>query len=317
MNRIADFLKNLVCGMTAVLVFMAGIAVIPAFAEAGSVSIATLTPHYKNPATGEIEDSGGESSAVLGQSMTESATHTQALVEKTDSGQLYVTVRLKLMDNIEDPKFQVSDSSGKKFRSVSAATMQENYTDNTADFRMEVHSEQDIIRCAMRVVPMGRDVVFYMTLSDLQAGSGDFIVSVKQVQQTESTKKPAGTTKKKTETGSKTTTNQTTAEQQTTTRQNQNSTTKQTSAAGAITTEKTTTSVQSTTAATTPTPANGTTVQGIAEFDAGGDAVTEQSAGESKENADSSKTGVIVLICVGAAAVAVTIVWVVHRRRRG
>lgn len=61
---------------------------------------ATATPHYRNPLTGKIEDSGGEDSEVLGQSMTESTTDTKALVEVDSNGNTYITVRLKLMDNI-------------------------------------------------------------------------------------------------------------------------------------------------------------------------------------------------------------------------
>lgn len=155
------------------LALAAGITSVPVLAASNGIYIATATPHYKHPVTGKIEDSGGEGSAVLGQSMTESATYKKALVEVDPQGNTYITVRLQLMDNIQNPKFQVDGSA------VSASLMQEDYSNNTADYRMKVNSENSIIRCNMYVTAMGREVIFYITASNLQSGSGDFITSVK------------------------------------------------------------------------------------------------------------------------------------------
>lgn len=168
------------------------IGAVNVFAASNGIYIATATPHYRHPGTGDIEDSGGESSETLGQSMTESATYTKALVEVDSSGNTYVTVRLKLMDNIQNPQFQVDGKRNGSFSSASASLIQEDYTNNTADFRMKVPSENAVIRCNMYVVPMGRDVIFYITVSDLQSGSDDFITSVKVE---ESTTKKAETQK--------------------------------------------------------------------------------------------------------------------------
>jgi len=158
--------------MVVILALVAGITAIPAYAASNGIYTATATPHYRNPLTGKIEDSGGEDSEVLGQSMTESATDTKALVEVDSNGNTYITVRLKLMDNIQNPTFKVDGSS------VSASLMQEDYTANTADYRMKVSSENSVIRCSMYVVPMGRDVVFFITVSNLKSGSGDFVTSI-------------------------------------------------------------------------------------------------------------------------------------------
>lgn len=159
--------------MVVMLVLVAGITSVPALAASNGIYIATATPHYKHPTTGKIEDAGGDGSAVLGQSMTESATYKKALVEVDSAGNTYITVRLQLMDNIQNPQFQVDG------KSVSATLMQEDYTNNTADYRMKVNSENSIIRCNMYVVPMGREVIFYITVSNLQAGSDDFVTSIK------------------------------------------------------------------------------------------------------------------------------------------
>lgn len=158
--------------MVVMLALVAGITAIPAYAASNGIYTATATPHYRNPLTGKIEDSGGEDSDVLGQSMTESATYTKALVEVDSNGNTYITVRLKLMDNIQNPTFKVDGSS------VSASLMQEDYSANTADYRMKVASENSVIRCSMYVVPMGRDVIFFITVSNLNSGSGDFVTSI-------------------------------------------------------------------------------------------------------------------------------------------
>ena len=165
------------CGMAATLVLVAGVASVPVLAVSNGIYLAAATPHYKHPVTGVIEDAGGDGSAVLGQSMTESATYKQALVEVDPQGNTYVTIRLQLMDNIKDPQFQVDG------KAVTATLMQENYgsmsAENTADYRMKVNSENSVIRCNMFVIAMGREVIFYITVSNLQPGSGDFITSVK------------------------------------------------------------------------------------------------------------------------------------------
>lgn len=145
-------------------------ASVPALAAPNGVYLASAHPHYRHPSTGVIEDSGGESSEVLGQSMAESATHPKALVEVDPKGNTYVTVRLLLQDSISGVSFSADGAA------VSAACVQEG--SDWADYRMPVNSENSVIRCKMFVAPMGRDVVFFLTLSGLQPGSGDFETGV-------------------------------------------------------------------------------------------------------------------------------------------
>ena len=185
MTNTAAKLKRALCSMVVMLALMAGITSIPALAASNGIYTATATSHYKHPTTGDIEDSGGEGSYVLGQSMTESALNKAALVEVDPQGNTYVTVRLNLMDNIQNPQFQVDGSRNGNFSAVSATVMQEDFTENTTDFRMQVPDENAIIRCNMYVIPMGRDVIFYITVGDLKSGSGDFIASVKVEQPTQ------------------------------------------------------------------------------------------------------------------------------------
>ena len=190
MTNTAAKLKRALCSMVVMLALMAGITSIPALAASNGIYTATATSHYKHPTTGKIEDSGGEGSYVLGQSMTDSALNKAALVEVDPQGNTFVTVRLNLMDNIQNPQFQVDGSRNGNFSSVSATVMQEDFTNNTTDFRMQVPSENAIIRCNMYVIPMGRDVIFYITVGNLQSGSGDFVTSVK----VEEPEQPAVTT---------------------------------------------------------------------------------------------------------------------------
>ena len=172
MTNSASKLKRALCSTVAMLAILAGISAVSVFAATPGIYTATATSHYKHPTTGVIEDSGGEGSYVLGQSMTDSALNKAALVEVDSSGATWVTIRLNLMDNIQSPQFQVDGSS------VSATLMQEDYSNNTADYRMRVNSENSIIRCNMYVIPMGREVIFYITVGDLSAGSGDFVTSI-------------------------------------------------------------------------------------------------------------------------------------------
>ena len=172
MTNTATKLKRALCSMVVMLALMAGITSVPVLAASPGIYTATATSHYKHPTTGVIEDSGGEGSYVLGQSMTDSALNKAALVEVDSSGATWVTIRLNLMDNIQSPQFQVDGSS------VSATLMQEDYSNNTADYRMRVNSENSIIRCNMYVIPMGREVIFYITVGGLSAGSGDFVTSI-------------------------------------------------------------------------------------------------------------------------------------------
>lgn len=189
-------MKRMFSGMLVLLVvFAACFQTMPVLAASPGIYTATATSHYRHPTTGVIEDSGGESSYVLGQSMTDSALNKSALVEVDSGGTTWVTVRLNLMDNIQSPQFQVDGST------VSATLMQEDYTNNTADFRMQVNSENSVIRCNMYVIPMGREVIFYITVGGLTAGSGDFIttVTLEQTQQT-NPQTPAATSSQSAET---------------------------------------------------------------------------------------------------------------------
>lgn len=280
------------CGMVAMLALAASIVSMPASAASHGIYTATATAHYRHPTTGVIEDSGGEDSAVLGQSMTESATNKKALVEVDASGNTWITVRLNLMDNIQSPKFQVDG------RSVSASLMQEDYGSNTADFRLKANSEKSIIRCNMYVTPMGREVIFYITVGNLKSGSGDFVTSI-SVEQPKATAAPAPSATKTPAAASTPTP------------------TKAPAAPATHTPEATVAPSATPEPSPTTDPEAQSSASGLEEFDASGNAVEETQA---PENTDSSSGSPVLWWVIGGLVVIAAVgggVWYVFFVRKG
>ena len=280
------------CGMVAMLALAASIVSMPASAASHGIYTATATAHYRHPTTGVIEDSGGENSAVLGQSMTESATNKKALVEVDASGNTWITVRLNLMDNIQSPKFQVDG------RSVSASLMQEDYGSNTADFRLRANSEKSIIRCNMYVTPMGREVIFYITVGNLKSGSGDFVTSI-SVEQPKPTPAPAPSATKTPAAASTPTP------------------TKAPAAPATHTPEATVAPSATPEPSPTTDPEAQSSASGLEEFDASGNAVEETQA---PENTDSSSGSPVLWWVIGGLVVIAAVgggVWYVFFVRKG
>lgn len=167
----AMFLVVCAAVLAALALAVGAAAVQPACAYASTGWTATATPYYRNPATGVIEDSGGEGSEVLGQSMTEGATYPYAFLEMDDWGNRYVTIRLSLMDNIQNVNIMADDDWSNAYYVCSPQVVQTDDSSATADFRMLVGSEGAIFRINMYVVPMGREVIFYVALSNFSEGN--------------------------------------------------------------------------------------------------------------------------------------------------
>ena len=173
-------MKSLFIKFVAALVIMTGaLAMFQGTAKAATHGIYTVTatPYYAHPLTGLVEDSGKNPG--IGQGMTESVLNEKALLEVNENGDHFVTVRFFLMDNIEDMKLDVQKDAQSDFESVDYTVMKEAMEDATADLRFEIPDENAIVRAKFYVVPMGRDVVFYMTFGDLVEGAGDFVTSIK------------------------------------------------------------------------------------------------------------------------------------------
>lgn len=155
------------------LVLGAGISAVSVKAESGTVYTCVIHPCYAHPVTGEIEDSGGEASYATGQGMVEGAVYTTGILEVTDSGNYYLTIRLSLMDYTSNHSFWVQ-SVGDSGWSSPALGVTGSGTDNngaTSDVCIQVPSENCVVRGSMYVSPMGRDVIFYLYPSDYTAGN--------------------------------------------------------------------------------------------------------------------------------------------------
>lgn len=168
-------MRKTLAGLLAALVFVltAGTGTVPVQAASGNVYTCTITPCYAHPVTGVIEDSGGEASYATGQGMVEGAVYTTGILELTDSGEYYLTIRMSLMDYTYNHSFQVQNVGDSGWSSTSAS-ISGNGTDSngtTSDIVMQVTSENCVVRVTMYVEPMGRDVVFYLYPGNYTSGN--------------------------------------------------------------------------------------------------------------------------------------------------
>lgn len=120
-----------------------------------------------------IEDAGGESSYATGQGMVESAVGTTGMLEITDGGDYYLTVRMSMMDYTTGHSFLVQKAGDSDWMSTTVTQVSSATDSNgtTTDFRILVPSESCVVRCSMNVTPMGRDVIFYFYPSSYTEGN--------------------------------------------------------------------------------------------------------------------------------------------------
>lgn len=175
MKRMKTITKKCAGFLAAVMVILAGVwtAAVPAEAASGNVYTCAVHPCYVHPVTGVIEDSGGEASYATGQGMVDGVVYPTGILELTDSGEYYLTVRFSLMDQTSGHSFWVQNV-GDSGWSAPAAGVTGSGTDGngtTADICIQVPSENCVVRVSMYVDPMGRDVIFYLYPSDYTAGN--------------------------------------------------------------------------------------------------------------------------------------------------
>lgn len=161
-----------VCILTAVTI-LAAIPAVSVYAESGTIYSCTINRSYSNPVTGEVEDSGGEGSYATGQGMVEGCVYGSGMLEVTDSGNYYLTVRLGLIDYTSNQSFAVQNVGDSGWMSTSTAITGNGSDSNgtTADLCIQVPSENCIVRGSMYVSPMGRDVIFYFYPSNYSEGN--------------------------------------------------------------------------------------------------------------------------------------------------
>ena len=98
--KVGNKIRRALAGALAALLVLAagqGAAPLSAQAAGGNVYTCAVYPCYAHPVTGAIEDSGGEASYATGQGMVEGAVYTTGILEVTDSGAYYLTIRMSLM----------------------------------------------------------------------------------------------------------------------------------------------------------------------------------------------------------------------------
>ena len=115
--KVGNKIRRALAGALAALLVLAagqGAAPLSARAAGGNVYTCVVHPCYAHPVTGAIEDSGGEASYATGQGMVEGAVYTTGILEVTDSGAYYLTIRMSLMSYTSGHSFwvqNVGDSS--------------------------------------------------------------------------------------------------------------------------------------------------------------------------------------------------------------
>lgn len=160
--------------------------------------LVTVTPSYTDPDSGKIEDPGNN--AAIGQGMTERLCGSTGLLEVDGNGNMWLTVRYYLSQFVSNVSFE--ERSGGSYLIRSHAAMQTKApvagaTDITekygfTDYRFPIASTDSVFRGKAYIEPMGRDVVYFLTVSSPVKGSGDFVVSAKAAEP-ETTAAPAET----------------------------------------------------------------------------------------------------------------------------
>lgn len=156
------------------ITLLAGFPAAKVYAASGTVYTCTINRCYAHPYTGEIEDSGGESSYATGQGMVEGCVYSSGILELTDDGAYYLTIRMSLMDYTSGHSFQVQNVGDSGWSTPSELGITGNGSDSngtTSDICMRVPSENCIVRGSMYVEPMGRDVIFYLYPSNYSEGN--------------------------------------------------------------------------------------------------------------------------------------------------
>lgn len=160
----------LCCALAACLAVPGGVE--PAYAEVSAVYTATANPSYSNPDTGAVEDAGGSAQSVLGTSMVQSITGQQAYVEKDVDGAVFLTLRMAQAAEVGAVSIASDvDHDGTFDEAQPAQVMKNDAAENKVDVRARIAGEQATLRVNMYVNAMGREVVYFVTLSDMREGN--------------------------------------------------------------------------------------------------------------------------------------------------
>jgi len=169
-------------GALATLTFMVSVAsqsVLASEYENGAYLVPTLVS-YANPVTGEVVDGG--SNVALGDSMSQSITESEALVEVWEE-ETYVTLGLGLASNIGDTSILVETIPGSNEYHTVELTQTgscERAGDVCNHYRFPVESPESLISPVLYVTPMGREVQFFIQLDmeNKAEGTADYVSEI-------------------------------------------------------------------------------------------------------------------------------------------
>jgi len=139
-----------------------------------NIEIASMSAHYKHPVTGAIEDSG--KNEAIGQGMTESVLGPQALMETDDNGRIFITLRIRMANQLGSLKFAVQRRGSRGFSTVGYQVMQRGK--DWIDCRIPLPAKNAVIRMDFFIKQMERNVIFYGLVRNLTKGNTNFKVSV-------------------------------------------------------------------------------------------------------------------------------------------
>ena len=174
-------LKTLLCCLTGALaVAAASVPAVTSHAEEIYPGVYTVQviPTYQNPVTGVVEDVGQNPG--LGQMMVEAQVQSVGCVEIEDDGTIWLNMRWNLESSNIYAGFATSPS-GEGFQAVDYQVtnqveagdyefMGQTFAATVTDFRFQLQTLDDIVRCSNYVDAMGREVVFFCYLQNLQEG---------------------------------------------------------------------------------------------------------------------------------------------------
>ncbi|MEK3784971.1 heme-binding Shp domain-containing protein [Paenibacillus sp. FSL K6-1230] len=130
--------------------------------------------YYTNPDTGKVDD-GGDTS--IGNGMSRNVTYSKSLLEVRD-GKYLVTLRMKMISYISKVTIHVQKSKGDgdAYSPVSFKITGENKAEDTRDYQFEVSDPTLFIKPVIYVEPMGRDVMYFVSLLEdsAQPDKGSF-----------------------------------------------------------------------------------------------------------------------------------------------
>lgn len=178
-------MKKLICGILCGAALLAAAPAAEVRAEEiypGYYSV-TVVPTYQNPDTGAIDDVGQNPG--IGTAMVQAQVQSVGYVEIYDDGSIYLNTRWNQADSNIYAGFETSPDYSQSWvtrdfevtNQVQAGTYE--FSGNTfsatiTDYRLQLDTLNDTIRCSNYVEAMGREVTFFCYLTDIREYDGSW-----------------------------------------------------------------------------------------------------------------------------------------------